>query len=158
MRNVNCSSGVQQQGPLPECTRWAPVRVLPNTPPHRIAVSLSDSCGFWHNRAGTRVRYVKRLLAWRGAGLDPGIYPSARTRSSTYFVNSLAGVVYPHLRPESCWLLLRYPTARPAAGRHFATLGWKYSGFSSSLHQVQSCQTPLAVTHTGDNFTSLTKH
>ncbi len=31
--NVNCSSGVQQQGPPPERTRRAPVRVLPNIPP-----------------------------------------------------------------------------------------------------------------------------
>ncbi len=47
--NVNWSSGVQQQGPPPECTRWAPVRVLPNAPsPLYCSEPLKQPPWSWH--------------------------------------------------------------------------------------------------------------
>lgn len=56
-------------GPLPERTWWAPVRLFRTLRPHRTAVSLSNSCGFWHKHA--TLGEAHQRLAGKEKGAKP---------------------------------------------------------------------------------------
>ncbi len=94
----------------------------------------------------------------RGGAKSRG-YPSARTRSPTYLVNSYPGWYIHTFAQLACWLLLRYPIVRTAACRHFVILEQRYWISPFSPHQVMLEKvTLLAVTHDGGNATSPTQH